>query len=144
VNWEWVVRHLVYPNTREGYTWKEEDWWLCIYSNPSFHPEPMGGFLEWGYHVGAAWNTYSDFLVEPLDIMYHQVRRTRDRNKRFEIYKRANDYIADQATWIFTLSPMGLYGVNKELDFVQQVSWLLYLEYSSVTDNHWSVKGRNN
>jgi peptide/nickel transport system substrate-binding protein len=144
VKWEWVVRHLVYPNTREGFSWKEEDWWACIYSNPALVPELMGGFLEWGYHIGAAWNTYSDFLVEPLDVIYHEVRRARDRHKRFEIYKRANDYIADQAIWVFTMSPMGLYGVNKELDFVPQVSWLLYLEYSSVTDNHWSIRGKNN
>jgi len=72
--------------------------------------------------------------------MYHEILRTRDRNKRFQIYKRANEYIADQALWVFTMAPLTLYGVNEEVEFIPQVSQYLYLDYSSVTDNHWSVR----
>jgi ABC-type transport system substrate-binding protein len=75
--------------------------------------------------------------------MYYQLLRTRDRKERFQIYKRANEYVADQALWVFTLAPLGLYGVNEELEFVPQVSQYLYLDYSSVTENHWSIKGGN-
>jgi hypothetical protein len=35
---------------------------------------------------------------------------------------------------------LSLYGVNEQLEFVPQVSQYLYLDYSSVTDDHWSVK----
>ena len=74
--------------------------------------------------------------------MYYQLRRTRDRNKRYEIYKNANDYIADQAFYVSTMAVLGLYGVNEEMKFVPHPSQYLYLDYSSVTDNHWSVRGK--
>ncbi len=97
VQWEWLVRHVVYPNTREGYSWEDEDWWMIITSDPAYVPEVMGGQLEWFFHFGAAWQHSPDWLMLPLDRMYHEVLRTKDRDKRFQIYKRANEYIADQA-----------------------------------------------
>jgi hypothetical protein len=75
--------------------------------------------------------------------MYHQVQKAEDREKRFEIYRKANDYIAAQALCLFTMAPISLYGVNKNMNFVPQVSQYLYLDCSSVTDEHWSIKGKN-
>jgi ABC-type transport system substrate-binding protein len=144
VKWEWFVRHLAYPNTRKGYSWNDEDWWLTIFSEPAMWPELMAGLLEWTFHSGAAWQTVPGWLTEPLDRMYHEVRKTKERGKRFQIYKKANDYIADYALKVFTVAPLSLYGVNKELNFVPQVSQYLYLDYSSVTDSHWSLRGENN
>ena len=103
----------------------------------------MGGMLEWGHHFGAAWQTVPDMLIEPLDEMYHEVLRTKERAKRFEIYKKANEYMADQALYVFTMAPLTLYGVNEELEFVPHVSQYLYLDYSSVTENHWSITGQS-
>jgi peptide/nickel transport system substrate-binding protein len=140
VQFEWIVRHMIYPNTREGYSWEDEDWWLTIWSEPGYVPEVMYGMLEWWGHSGAAWQTFPDWLGVPLDRMYHEVLRTRDRDKRFQIYKRANEYIADQALGLGTMAPLSLYGVNEEVEFVPQLSQYLYLDYSSVTDNHWSVR----
>jgi ABC-type transport system substrate-binding protein len=136
---EWLVRHVVYPNTREGYSWEDEDWWLIISSQPSYWPEIMSIRLESAWHSGAPWQTSPDWLLLPLDKMYHEVLRTKDRDKRFQIYKRANEYIADQALMVSTMAPLSLYGVNEEVEFVHQLSQYLYLDYSSVTDNHWSV-----
>ena len=79
-------------------------------------------------------------LLLPLEEMYREVLRTRDKEKRFQIYKKANEYIADQAFFGFTVARLSLYGVNKEVNFVPQVSQYLYLDYSSVTDRHWSVR----
>jgi ABC-type transport system substrate-binding protein len=81
--------------------------------------------------------------MDPLNMMYDEVLRTKDRDKRFQIYKRANEYIANEALWIFAMAPFSLYGVNEELNFVPQVSEYLYLDYSSVTDRHWSVRGKS-
>jgi len=136
VKWEWFVRHVVYPNTREGYSWEDEDWWMTIFTDSAYSPELMGGLLEWNFHSGAAWQTCPDWLMMPLNRMYHELHRTKDRDKRFQIYKKANEYIADQALWVSTMGPLGLYGVNEELEFIPQVSQFLYLDYSSVTDNH--------
>jgi ABC-type transport system substrate-binding protein len=144
VQWEWFVQHIVYPNTRDDYSWEDEDWWMVITSEPSYVPELMGGHFNWFFCVGAPFQTFPDWLIEPLDKMYHKLLRTTDRDKRLQIYKMANDYIANQALWVFLMSPLGLYGVNEELNFVPQVSQYLYLEYSSVTDQHWSVRNKNN
>jgi len=144
VNWEWIVKHLVYPNTREDYSWKNEDWWIIIHSHPGYVPEIMAGLFEWLFHSGAAWQTFPDRLMMPLHNMYEELLRTTDRNMRFEIYKRANEYIADQALRLFTLAPLSLYGVNEEVEFVPQMSQYLYLDYSSVTENHRSLHAQNN
>jgi peptide/nickel transport system substrate-binding protein len=45
IAWEWLDRHIVYPNTREGYSWEDEDWWLAIWSEPGYAPEVMGTIL---------------------------------------------------------------------------------------------------
>jgi len=144
VQYEFFLRHVVYPNTRDGYSWKDEDWWVILYSDAAFVPEVMGGLFHWVFHSGAAWQHFPDWLAEPLDTMYYELIRTKDRDKRFEIYKRANEYIADQALWVFTMAPLTLYGVNEEVEFIPQSSQYLYLDYSSVTDNHWSVSEERN
>ena len=141
IQWEWFVRHLVYPNTREGYSWEDEDWWLAINSEPGYVPEVMFLRLESVFRSGGPFRGAPDWLLLPLDKMYHELLRTKDRDKRFQIYKRANEYIADQALNVFTMAPLTLYGVNEEVDFIPQLSQYLYLDYSSVTDNHWSVRG---
>jgi ABC-type transport system substrate-binding protein len=143
VHLEWLAEHMVYPNTREGYSWEDEDWWMAITSNPSYMPEAMTLHLEAFFHFGAPWKHFPDWLIVPLDRMYREVLKMKDRNMRFEIYKRANEYIADQAFWVFTVAPLSLYGVNEEVEFIPQVSQYLYLDYSSVTDNHWSLKGQS-
>jgi peptide/nickel transport system substrate-binding protein len=144
MTFEGIVKHMVYPNTREGYAWEDEDWWIAITSNPSYFPEPMVLHVEAFFRFGAPWQHFPDWLIVPLDRMYREVLRTKDVQKRFQIYKRANEYIADQAFWVFTVAPLSLYGVNKEVNFVPQVSQYLYLEFSSVTENHWSLSGKNN
>ena len=142
VPWEWMPRHMIYPNTREGYSWEDEDWWLEIHATPGAYPEVMGGHLEWTFHSEAAWQHLPKWLMLPLDKMYKEVQITRNREKRFQIYKEANEYIADQAFWLFTVAPMSLYGANEEFNFVPQPSQYLYLDYSSVSDNHWSLRGK--
>jgi len=144
VDFQWVVRHCAYPNTRDGYSWEDEDWWITISSNPAFVPEVMCQMLESFFHSGAAWQASPDWLLEPLNRMYRELLKTKDREKRFRIYKKANEYIADQAFWVFTVASLALYGVNKEVDFVPHVSQYLYLDYSSVTENHWSLRDKNN
>jgi peptide/nickel transport system substrate-binding protein len=139
---EWFVRHIVYPNTRKGYSWAEEDWWAIIASNPGYVPEVMYGHFMWSFRFGASCQSAPDWLIEPLDRMFHEIQKTTNRDKRFQIYKKANEYIADQALTVSIMAPISLYGANNEFTFVPQVSQYLYLDYSSVTDRHWSVRGK--
>ena len=89
-DWEWIVRHIVYPNTRDGYHWEDEDWGIIISSHPSYAPELMDELFATNFHSGAPFQTFPDWLIEPLDKMYHKLLKTKDRDKRFQIYKRAN------------------------------------------------------
>ena len=142
VQWESLVEHAVYPNTRPGHSWEEEDWWIVLFSDPGYVPEGMGGWLEWIFRSGAPWRAFPDWIGEPLEEMYQEVLRTQDRAERFALYKKANEYVADQALVLSTMAPLNLYGVNMELDYVPHPSQYLYLDYSSVTDRHWSVRGK--
>jgi ABC-type transport system substrate-binding protein len=62
IQWEWVVRHMVYPNTREDYSWEDEDWWIVIGSHPSYLPETMNQRLETIFHSGAPFQCVPDWL----------------------------------------------------------------------------------
>jgi peptide/nickel transport system substrate-binding protein len=67
IDWEWEVEHWVYANTRDGYSWEDEDWWLVISSNPSYVPEFLGGLLEYMFNSTAPFRAFPRFLMLPLD-----------------------------------------------------------------------------
>ena len=46
----------------------------------------------------------------------------------------------DQAYFLFLYNPIGLYAVNKAVEFVPHVNTLLGLTEVSVTEQHWSVR----
>jgi len=50
-------------------------------------------------------------------------------------------YIYDRAYHLFIYSPLTLYAVNKEVNYVPYKETHLPLKETSVTDNHWSVRG---
>jgi peptide/nickel transport system substrate-binding protein len=141
---EKAVQHVVYPNSRGGYSWENQDWWIGIFSQPGYNPEVGSHMLGVFFHSKAPWRSAPDWLLYPLDKLYHEVHKTKDPHKRFRIYKEANEYIADQALWVFTVAPFGLYGVNEEVEFMPHPSQYLYLDYSFVTDEHWSLREKNN
>jgi len=66
--------------------------------------------------------------------------RTVDRDAQEEKIRHMAQYIYDRAYWIFMYSPLMLYAVNKEVNFVPQKRYYLRLKETSVTDNHWSVR----
>jgi peptide/nickel transport system substrate-binding protein len=53
-------------------------------------------------------------------------------------------YLYDRALAVFIYSPFTLFAVNNAVDFVPQKSEWLRLKETSVTDRHWSVRGKNN
>ena len=46
----------------------------------------------------------------------------------------------DQAYFLFLYNPIGLYAVNKAVEFVPHITTLLGLTEVSVTEQHWSVR----
>jgi ABC-type transport system substrate-binding protein len=117
---------------------------MAIVSEPAILPEMMSARFSGWLHSGAVCQLIPDYFMLPLNNMYSRLLRTKNRDKRFEIYRKANEYVADQAFYVATLAPLSLYGVNEHLNFVPQVSQYLYLDYSSVTEHHSSIRGKNN
>ena len=59
-----------------------------------------------------------------------------------ELSRRGSKHTVEEIRQVlFTMARLGIYGVNEEVEFIPQLSQYLYLDYSSVTDNHWSVRG---
>ena len=54
--------------------------------------------------------------------------------------RQMEQYIYDRAYAVFIYSPLSLYAVNKEVNFVPQKFANLRLKETSVTNNHWSVR----
>ena len=50
------------------------------------------------------------------------------------------EYVYNNAYFLFIYSPLSLYAVNKEVNFVPQKDGWLRFKETSVTDKHWSVR----
>ena len=60
-----------------------------------------------------------------------------------EKIRQLTEYVYSRAYSLFVYSPLTLYAVNKEVNFVPQKLIFLRLKETSVTENHWSVRGKN-
>ena len=69
---------------------------------------------------------------------------TADRDEQEERIRQMVSYVYDRAYLLFIYSPLTLYAVNKEVNLVPHKCGYLRLKETSVTDNHWSVRGKNN
>ena len=108
---------------------------------------------DWYGHTGASF--LGSFLLEESDFrwidydpiyegMWKDMTHTTDNDLLENKLRGLEKYVYDKAYALFIYSPLTLYAVNKEVDFVpQKFSWLR-LEETSVTQNHWSLRGKNN
>jgi peptide/nickel transport system substrate-binding protein len=120
---------------------EEEEWDLTIIYN-----------IDRYGHVGASWLPYP--LIEETDCrwseydpvyerMWRDMARTVDKNSQEEKIRKLAQYIYDRANLVYIYSPLTLYAVNKEVNFVPQKGLWLRLKETSVTENHWSIRGKN-
>ena len=52
--------------------------------------------------------------------------------------------VYDQAYSLFIYSPLTLYAVNNEVDFIPVQFQMMRFMEASVTKDHWSLRGKNN
>jgi peptide/nickel transport system substrate-binding protein len=106
---------------------------------------------DWAGHTGGSSSTW--LLIEESEYrwiqydpvyeeMWKEMARTVDSKSQEEKIQRMEQYIYDRAYLLFIYSPITLYAVNKEVNFVPQKNQLLRLKETSVNDNHWSVRGQ--
>jgi ABC-type transport system substrate-binding protein len=120
---------------------EEQEWDIFITDCPDWLGHPGASFLAWATDEGDwRWNEY-----DPIhEKMWKDMVRTVDREKQEEKIRKMVEYNYYRA-WVFSIySPLTLYAVNKEVTFVPQKCRFLRLKETSVTENHWSVRGKDN
>jgi peptide/nickel transport system substrate-binding protein len=119
---------------------EEQDWDLCL----SIVRDYFG-------HTGTSFLTYvflesSDFRWIEYDPVYEGMWKDMERIVDFDAQedkiRQLVQYIHDHAYVLFIYSPLSLYAVNKEVNFVPQKNGYLRLKATSVADNHWSIRGK--
>lgn len=73
--------------------------------------------------------------------MWTDMARTVDLEAQEGKIRRMAEYMYDRAYYVSVYSPLTLYAVNKEVKFVPEKFHGLRFKETSVTDNHWSVRG---
>ncbi len=72
--------------------------------------------------------------------MWKDMARTVNTEIQEEKIRQMVKYLYDRAYVVFIYSPLSLYAVNKEVNFVPQKQEMLRLKETSVTESHWSVR----
>ena len=106
----------------------------------SFFDRPNFPVL-WFYHNFAVDGPNGWVIEEPeLRQLYAQVLGSVEREQQQALIRQMERHSRDQAYFLFLYNPIGLYAVNKAVQFVPYVSPLLNLIETSGTEQHWSVR----
>jgi hypothetical protein len=76
--------------------------------------------------------------------MWDSMTATTDLELQEEKIRRMVKYVYEKANSPYIYSLLSLYAVNKEVNFVPHRLWFLRLKETSVTENHWSLRAKNN
>lgn len=117
---------------------EEQDWDLYIRSQMDDFGHIGASFLSYGFldMSNLRWIEYDTVYEEK----WKDMAKTMDREAQEEKIRQMVHYLYDRAYALFIYSPITLYAVNKEVNFVPFKSRFLNLKEASVTDNHWSVR----
>ena len=131
-DWVWKI---MTPSEEKA---QKEDWDVSICYNNDSYGHSGAAHLVYPYleASGIRWIVYDQVYED----MWNDMARTVDEKKQDEKMQKIEAYIYDRAYAVFIYSPLNLYAVNKEVNFVPQRSLRLRLKETSVTDNHWSVR----
>jgi peptide/nickel transport system substrate-binding protein len=117
-----------------------QEWDLSICYIPDAEGHSGTSHLVFPYleSSGIRWIEY-DAAYEK---MWKEMAGTVDEAAQDEKMRQMEKYVYDRAYQVFIYSPLSLYAVNKEVNFVPKKSLALRLKETSVTDNHWSVRSK--
>jgi ABC-type transport system substrate-binding protein len=85
-----------------------------------------------------------DWVTEQPELrrLYDQVLRTVDREQQEALIHQMEQHTYDQAYFLFLYNPIGLYAVNKAVEFVPYVATTFNLTEIMLTEHHWSLRKR--
>jgi peptide/nickel transport system substrate-binding protein len=120
---------------------EQQEWDIHFFSVPAYlgHPASM---LPWNFieETGIRWIEYD----RTYEKMWRDLKTAKKPLVQEKAIQRMVKYLNEQAYALFIYSPISLYAVNKEVNFIPHWSAYLNLRETSVTENHWSVRGKNN
>jgi peptide/nickel transport system substrate-binding protein len=121
---------------------EEQEWDIVIWHTNDYYANTAGTFLTFGFleESDFRWMKYD----QKFENMWKDISRTVDRDTQQEKIRGAVEYLYDSAHALFIYSPISLYAINREVNFVPQKFGILRLKETSVTANHWSLRGKNN
>jgi hypothetical protein len=134
------VERIFHPNLKKPP--EDQEWDIALFFCDDWFAHTGSTFLNMPFLEA------SDFRWIEYDPTYEErwndMARTVDRTKQEEKIRALAKYIYERAYSLIIYSPVSLYAVNREVNFVPQRSGLLRLQETSVTENHWSIREQNN
>jgi ABC-type transport system substrate-binding protein len=120
---------------------KEQEWDIAIDCARDWYGHTGMSFQTWWYLEGSEWRWIE---YDPVyEKMWKDMASTVERDIQERKVRQISEYIQNHAYSFTIYSPLMLYAVNKEVDFVPQKGYLIRLKETSVTDSHWSVREKN-
>jgi len=113
-----------------------QPWDIALTSYPD-----VFNFPAYLLYQGFALDGPYDWVNEQPELrqLYEETLRTVDQEQQQALIRQMERHTRDQAYFLFLYSPIQLYAVNKEVDFVPYVNTLNLAE-TGVTEQHWSVR----
>jgi len=101
-----------------------------------------GNFPAYLFYYMHAIDGYNDWVMEHPELrqLYEQLLSTVDTERQQALLRQMERHTRDQAYFLFLYNPIGLFAVNKAVEFVPYVTTTLDLDETGVTAQHWSVR----
>jgi peptide/nickel transport system substrate-binding protein len=121
---------------------EQQDWDLAILAWTDWLGHTAMPFVGYGFleEMDERWTEFDT----TYENMFKDMAATINPEKQEAKIQQMVKYIYDRAQALFIYSPYNLYAINREVDFVPQKSLWLRLKETSVTKNHWSLRGKSN
>ena len=116
---------------------EEQEWDIALAN----WPDPIN-YPVFEYYTAFALDGSVDWVIENPELrrLYEEVLRTVDLEAQQRLVRQMERHTHEQAYFLFLYNPIGLYAVNKAVEFEPEVISFISLDYTSVTEEHWSVR----
>jgi ABC-type oligopeptide transport system substrate-binding subunit len=121
---------------------ENHDWDISLHSYQDWYGHFGATFLRWGLAERSEmrWIEYDPVYEE----MWKDMTRTVDEEKQEEKIGQMGKFVFDKAHQLPIFSPLTLYAVNNDVNFVPQKELWLRPKETSETENHWSITIKKN
>ena len=120
---------------------EDSDWDIFLCRPPDWSGHTAVSLLVWETDPSYwRWIEYDP----TYEAMWKEMAKTVDTNAQEEKIRQMVKHWHENVYRLFVYTPLELYAVNKEVNFVPYKYQWLQLKETSVTENHWSLRAKNN